>query len=150
MLSVHVDMYMTVRTSKFLVPFALCAMGIFTLVFTGCERKPEKQEPPRHAPESYMNDPEFRGALAERRKTQVKLVRDRNAIAAAMKAKIEAMREKLKTDDPEKLKVELEKDPEWNDLYVRCTNANAKCEANRRGTLGIVRERLTPVKPVSK
>lgn len=97
-----------------------------------------------------MNDPEFRGKLAKERGEHVKLVRDANAIAAKMKAKIEALREKLQTDDPAKLKAELEKDPEWVELYTQKTNANARVEAHRRETLGIVRERLTPKKEISK
>lgn len=97
-----------------------------------------------------MNDPVFRGKLADARKEQLKLVRERNAIAERMKAKIEAMKAKLKTDDPSKLKAELEKDPEWNDLHKQCTEANAKVTAQREKTLGTVRERLTPKKPVSK
>lgn len=125
-------------------------MGISAFVFTGCSKKEEPPAPPPHAPESYMNDPVFRGKLAEARKEQLKLVRERNTIAGKMKAKVEAMKAKLKTDDPSKLKAELEKDPEWNDLHKQCTNANAKVEAQRKQTLGTVRERLTPPKPISK
>lgn len=135
---------MKIRTSTFLVPFALCVIGCFALVLQGCKKEPEKPVPPRHAPESYMNDPEFRGRLATERGEHVKLVRESNAIAAKMKAKIDALREKMKTDDPAKLKVELEKDPEWVELYALKTNANAKVSAHRNKTLGIVRERLVP------
>ena len=97
-----------------------------------------------------MKDPEFTGKLAKERTVQRTLVRERNAIAEKMKAKVDAMREKLKTSDLQKVKAELEKDPEWVDLYAQCTNANAKCEANRQKVLGIVRKRLTPAKPISK
>lgn len=141
---------MTPRTSKVLVPFALCAMGFVALVFTGCKRESEKSVPPPHAPESYMNDPQFVGKLAAERKEQVSLERERNAIALQMKEMVEAMREKLKTDDLKKVRAELEKDPKWIDLHTRCTNANAKCVAHRRATLEGVRQRLTPPKPVSK
>ena len=137
---------MKIRTSTFLVPFALCAMGCFALVFQGCKKEPAKPVPPPHAPESYMNDPEFRGKLAAERAEHVKLVRDGNAISAKMKAKIDALREKLRIDDPAKLRAELEKDPEWNGLYAQKTNANAKVEAHRKATMGFVRERLTPAK----
>lgn len=143
-------MIRTQRTSFSLVPFALCAIGISAFIFAGCSKKEEPPAPPAHAPESYMNDPVFRGKLADARKEQLKLVRERNAIAERMKAKIEAMKAKLKTDDPSKLKAELEKDPEWNDLHKQCTEANAKVTAQREKTLGTVRERLTPKKPVSK
>lgn len=97
-----------------------------------------------------MNDPEFRGKLAKERGEHVKLVRESNAISAKMKAKIDALRETLKTDDPAKLKVELEKDPEWVELYTQKTNANAQVEAHRKVTLGVVRERLTSKKEISK
>lgn len=97
-----------------------------------------------------MNDPEFRGRLAKERGEHVKLVRESNAISAKMKAKIDALREKMKTEDPAKLKVELEKDPEWVELYTQKTNANARVEAHRKATLGVVRERLTPKREISK
>lgn len=141
---------MKIRTSKFLVPFALCVIGCFALVLQGCKKEPEKPVPPPSSPESYMNDPEFRGKLAKERRDHVKLVRESNAIAGKMKAKVEALKAKLKIDDPAKLKAELEKDPEWNALYEQCTNANARVEAHRKTTLGIVRERLTPKKEISK
>lgn len=141
---------MTIRTSTFLVPFALCAMGCFALVFQGCKKEPAKPVPPPHAPESYMNDPEFRGKLATERAEHVKLVRESNKIAAKMKAKVDALRERLQTEDPARLKVELEKDPEWNALYAQCTNANARVETHRKETLGVVRERLTRKKEISK
>lgn len=141
-------MYMTVRTSKFLVPFALCAMGVLVLVFTGCERKPEKQEPPRHAPESYMKDPVFRAALAERRGVRNELAKSRAIVVERMTAMIEAKKAELRTDDLEKVRAELEKDPEWKSLYERCVDANQAIEEQRKKTLGLVRERIVPQKPV--
>lgn len=141
-------MYMTVRTSKILVPFALCVMGSLALVFTGCERKPEKQEPPRHAPESYMRDPVFRAALAERRGVRNELAKSRAIVVERMTAMIEAKKAELKTDDLEKVRVELEKDPEWKSLYQRCLDANQAIEEQRKKTLGLVRERIVPQKPV--
>ena len=119
---------------------------------SGCPSKKEEPEPPKpdpSSPESYMNDKEFRGKLANERKEHLALIRDRNAIA-----EIDAKRAELKTDDLEKVNVELEKDPAWNDLYSQCTNANAKVEAHSRERLGIVRQRITPKglkkAPVSK
>lgn len=146
-LNMHV---MKIRTSTFLVPFAFCAIGCCALVFQGCKKEPAKPVPPPSSPESYMNDPEFRGRLAKERGEHVKLVRESNAISAKMKAKIDALREKMKTEDPAKLKVELEKDPEWVELYTQKTNANARVEAHRKATLGVVRERLTPKREISK
>ena len=120
------------------------AVVLLALV-AGCPSK--KEEPPKpdpSSPESYMNDKEFRGRLAAERKEHVALIRDRNAIAEKMKEMIEAKKAELKTEDLEKVKVELEKDPAWNDLYAQCTNANAKVEAHSRERLGIVRERIAP------
>lgn len=121
-------------------------MGLACLVLAGCgkDEKAVQQPPPPHAPENYMNDPEFRGKLAEARKTHLKLIRDRNVIADKMQAKIEALRERLKTSDDAKIKAELEKDPEWQELYKQCQEANAKVKAQRQEALGAVRSRLTP------
>ena len=141
-------MEMTRRTSKVLVPFALCAMGIFALVFTGCERKPEKQEPPRHAPESYMKDPVFRTALREQRAERHTLEKSQAIVVEKMTAMIEAKKAELKTDDLEKVRTALEKDPEWKSLYQRCLDANQAIKEHRGKTLEMVRERITPQKPV--
>ena len=136
------------------VPRAAMAVVLMVLV-AGCpSRKEEPPKPDPSSPESYMNDKEFRGKLAAERKEHVALIRDRNAIADRMKAMIEAKKAELKTDDLEKVKAELEKDPAWNDLYSQCTNANAKVEAHSRKRLGIVRDRIAPrntkKQPVSK
>jgi len=129
--------------------------AVLAAFVSGCPSK--KEEPPKpdpSSPESYMNDKEFRGRLEKERKKHVALIRDRNAIAGKMKEMIEAKKAELKTEDLEKVKVELEKDPAWNDLYSQCTNANAKVEAHSRERLGIVRQRITPKgqrkAPVSK
>ena len=120
-------------------------MGVSTLFFAGCKKKAEPSSAPQ-APESYMNDPVFRGKLAEQRAAHLKLVRERNGAAEKLKEKLAALKAKLKTDDVAKLQAELAKDPEWAALLAECTNANAKVEANRQATLGVVRERLTTKK----
>ena len=130
---------------------ATAAIAAVLLAFVcGCPSK--KEEPPKpdpSSPESYMNDKEFRGRLAAERKEHVALIQDRNAIAEKMKEMIEAKKAELKTDDLEKVRAELEKDPAWNDLYRQCTNANARVEAHARKRLGIVRDRITPA-PVGR
>ena len=114
----------------------------------GCQKEePPKPAPDPSSPEVYMHDKEFRGRLAAERKKHVALIRDRNAIADRMKEMIEAKKAEMKTDDLEKVKVELEKDPAWNDLYAQCTNANAKVEAHAMKRLGIVRNRIVPRNP---
>ena len=130
------------------LPTALVAAVLLALV-VGCRKEEEpvpapKPKPDPSSPESYMNDKEFRGRLAAERKEHVALIQGRNAIAEKMKEMIEAKKAELKTDDLEKVRVELEKDPAWNDLYSQCTNANAKVEEHSRKRLGIVRDRIAP------
>ena len=135
------------RPARPLLATALVA-AVLCLFVCGCPSK--KEDPPKpdpSSPESYMNDKEFRGRLAAERREHVSLIRDRNAIAEKMKEMIEAKKAELKTEDLEKVRVELEKDPAWNDLYSQCTNANAKVEAHSRKRLGIVRDRIAPRKP---
>ena len=125
------------------MPALLCAF------VCGCPSKKDgPPEPDPSSPESYMRDREFRGRLAAERREHVSLIRGRNAIAEKMKEMVEAKKAELKTDDLEKVRVELEKDPAWNDLYAQCTNANAKVEAHSRKRLGIVRDRIAPAPAV--
>ena len=130
------------------MPLALCAIGGFTLVFIGCNRVSEESaaavEPAKHTPESYMKDPAFRGQLKELRTERNALAKARSTVVAKMEAMIEAKKAELKTDDLEKVRAELEKDPEWKSLYKRCLDANQAIEDNQKHTFGIVRERLTP------
>lgn len=144
-------MQKTKRTSTLGVSIAALAIGLWAIVFTGCEKKADTPPPPPHSPESYMNDPAFRKQLSTARVEHQKAVRSRNEIAKKMQAKVEALKARLGTDDAAKLKPELEKDAEWNDLLKQCQEANAKIAAQRKGTLGAVKERLTPPKkPISK
>ena len=90
------------------------------------------------------------GALAAERVKHSDLMRARNEIARKMEAMIEAKKAEMKTDDLKEIKVELEKDPAWQALYVECTNANARVERHQREVFGKVRERITPKKEISK
>ena len=139
-------------TKTILTGFSAVALLAALGLAGGCGRSERKEAPPPHpsAPESYMNDKEFTGALAERKTEHRRLVRERNAIVDRMKAKIVAKRAELGTEDEAKVKAELEKDPEWNELYKSCEEANANIERVRKDTLGVVRERLTRKEPVSK
>ena len=129
---------------------ARAAVSVVLAAFVcGCPSKKDDPKPPApdpSSPESYMHDKEFRGRLAAERREHVSLIQDRNAIAERMKEMVEAKKAELKTDDLEKVRVELEKDPAWNDLYSQCTNANAKVEAHSRKRLGIVRDRIAPAR----
>ena len=129
--------------------------AVLAAFVSGCPSK--KEEPPKpdpSSPASYMNDKEFRGALAKERAAYRGLIRDRNAVAERMREMIEAKKAELKTDDLKAVQAALEKDPAWNDLYAQCTNANAKVEAHERERLRMVRNRITPrqlrKEPVSK
>ena len=140
-----------VCTRARLVPFALCATGALVLFLSGCRKEEEKKpEIPASSPESYMNDPVFRGKLAAERKEHVKLTQARNAIIEKMKAMVDAKKAELKTDDVKTVRAALENDPAWRELHTQCTNANAAVEAQRRRALGTVRERITPKKKISK
>lgn len=129
--------------------------AVLAAFVSGCPSK--KDEPPKpdpSSPASYMNDKEFRGALAKERTVHRELIRGRNAVAERMREMIEAKKAELKTDDLKAVQAALEKDPAWNDLYAQCTNANAKVEAHERERLRMVRNRITPrqlrKEPVSK
>ena len=145
-----VDMEKRVHAVARAAVFAVLAAFV-----SGCPSK--KEEPPKpdpSSPASYMNDKEFRGALAKERAAHRGLIRDRNAVAERMREMIEAKKAELKTDDLKAVQAALEKDPAWNDLYAQCTNANAKVEAHERERLRMVRNRITPrqlrKEPVSK
>ena len=138
------------RTRSRLVPFVLCATGALMMFLAGCRKEEAKPETPASSPESYMRDPVFRGKLAAERKEHVKLTQARNAIIEKMKAMVDAKKAELKTDDVKAVRAALENDPAWRELHTQCTNANAAVEAQRRKALGIVRERITPKKKISK
>ena len=129
------------RTSLFLVPFALCAMGISAFIFAGCSREAEPVSTPSAASSSAA-DGAFRDQLKGLRAERTAALAARDTVTAQMKAKVEAVKAKLKTDDEKLIKAELEKDPEWQSLYKRCTDANAAVEEQRQKTLKAVREKL--------
>ena len=131
------------RTSLFLVPFACCAMGALSLFLPGCGREePVAEEPPPpHVPASYMNDPEFRKGLSDRNAAQRAIVSERMPLVRRME---ELVREH--GEDTNK----LQKISEWNELYRKVTELNAKYEAGRKDLLKYARERITPKHPISK
>lgn len=133
-------MFKTRRPSVFGVSIALFAIGLSALVFTGCG----KGEPsPSPAAKSYMDDPDFRQALKEKRDERVELASARNIVVKKMTAMIEAKKKELKTDDLAQVKAALEKDPEWQSLYQRCLDANQAIKEKRRESMGLARERLS-------
>lgn len=110
----------------------LCAAGCFTLIFQGCEKRSGETTATQEASTPSLCDPKLLKSLEETRQARNGLAGVRNRIVARMEAMIEAKKIELKTDDLAKIKVELEKDPEWNSLYKRCVDANTAIEENLR------------------
>ena len=131
------------------MPFALCAMGAWSLVFLGCEKKsePTKEaaeekavEP--YAPESYMNDPAFRKGLKDRNAALKKIVSARAPLVKRMEELAKA-----KGGNRE----ELEKLSEWNELYKQVESLNKQYEQGRKDLLKYASARITPPsKKISK
>ena len=139
-------MNMKKRTSLFLVPFVLCTMGAWALFFAGCSREeaPVSPSPSAAKPASaMMDDPAFRAKLADLRAERSEVVKARHKVVEQMKAKVDAAKARLKTDDEKLVKAELEKDPEWISLCKRCTDANEALDEQRQKALGAVREKMT-------
>lgn len=124
-------------------------MGLALIFLAGC-RKEEAVAPDSSSPASYMNDQAFRDELKERRVERNGLLKKRAAIVEQMKAKVDAAKAKLKTDDEKLVKAELEKDPEWQSLHRRCVDLNTAIDEQRQKTMGVVRERIAPAKAISK
>ena len=141
----------TKKTIAVLVLLAILAGGAAALYFAFARRPPATPaapEPEPWDPQSYVYDKAFMDGLAAERAKQSALIRERNAIADKMVAMVEAKKAELKTEDLAKVKAALDADPAWQELYACCTNANAKVEAHRRRVFGVVRERITPRKPM--
>lgn len=127
-------------TSAFLVPFVLCATGLFVLLSAGCDKKggaPAKPAVDRSSPESYMHDETFRKKVSTQR-------HEVQALAARLKPLKDRMQALVAAhgEDPAK----LEKIPEWNELHKKVTELNEQLKAARREQLSTVRDRITPVK----
>ena len=101
----------------------LFAAAIALAALAGCTREAE-QPAAAEAAQPVMKDPAFRAKLTAQAKERSALAAARGRIVAKMTEMIEAKKTALGTDDEAKLKAELEKDPEWNELYRRCEEAN--------------------------
>ena len=117
-------------------------MGFGLLFFAGC-RKDEKankdEKPtatllPSNSPAVYMNDPEFRKQVADKRKELQALVKERAPLVARM--------EELVREHGQDLAA-LQKIPEWNDLHKKVVALNAKYEEVRARQLRIVKDRIS-------
>ena len=120
------------------MPFVLCAMGALALILQGCgrdERASEKPSVPANSPAVYMNDPEFRRQLEEKRKELQGIVKERKPLMDRMQELVKEHGENLAA---------LQKIDEWNELHKKVTALNAKYEETRRRQLKVVRDRLAP------
>ena len=135
-----------IRARSYLVPLTLVAMAFVSCTLTGCGRDASSPggEPPAHTPESYMNDPDFRGKLKDQRVAREELRKAREIVVAQMKAKIDAVTQKLGTNDTAAIRAALRADPEWQSLYKRCQDANTALAESRRKTQSFVSQRLNP------
>ena len=140
---------MSMFTSRNLVAFALFAIACTVFFSNGCTRDEEAREPAQPSAEekpvqelSRMEDPAYREALDKRRDARKELLGVRQRLVSQMEAKIAAAKERLGTDDEAVLKVELEKDPEWNSLYERVEDLNTALEDERKRASALVRERI--------
>ena len=142
---------MNSRSSKIRLSVALLATGLSSFVFTGCEKGAEppreaaapaaQKVPPRESPESYMNDPAFRKAVADARQ-------ELNKIAAKLKPMQDRMQALIKEHGEDLGK--LQNIPEWVKLNREVKELVKRGEALRKQQLATVRDRLTPANPDNK
>lgn len=139
-------------TNRNLVAFALVAIASLAFFSTGCSRdeepredsQPSAQQLPEVEPAltARMADPTYVKALDERRAAQSEIEATRYRLVRQMEAKIAEAKTRLGTEDEDVLKVELEKDPEWNSLYDRVVDLNKALDDERKRAASLVRERI--------
>lgn len=117
-------------------------MGTLALILQGCDRTPVPPSPAPAPAAKTVRDAQLDAKLEALGVERKALLRARETVVDQMKAKIDAAKARLKTDDPKLLKAELEKDPEWKSLYERCTDAQTALGEQRKKTADVVREKL--------
>ena len=130
-------------TSRYLVPLALGAMAAWAVLLAGCSREETSASRPG-APSLDMKDPSFRKALDEKRAERNAVLGLREKLMQELEKRVDAMRAKMPGADDAAVKKELEKDPEWNSLIKRISDADAAFDDNRKATTKLVSERLVP------
>lgn len=107
------------------------------LFLAGCRKEEAKPETPASSPQSYMNDPVFRKQISDKRQELQRIVAERKPLADRMQELVKEHGEDLAA---------LQKIPEWNELHAKVVALNKKYEEVRARQLGIVRDRLAPVR----
>ena len=125
---------MIMCTRARLVPFSLCVMGVLSFVLPGCRKEEKAPEVPASSPASYMNDPEFRKQLSDKRRELQAIVKERKPLADRMQELVKEHGEDLAA---------LQKIPEWNDLHKKVVALNKKYEEVRARQLKIVKDRIS-------
>ena len=140
---------MTMLTSKNLVAFAAIAIAFFVVLCGGCSRDEEPREVSNaDAGEEQavtierMEDPEYVAGLNAHNDVRKELLKTRRSLVGRMEAMIADAKARLGTDDEAVLKVELEKDPEWNSLYNRVVDIDKAVEDNRLRASAFIRNRI--------
>jgi hypothetical protein len=139
-----------------LVPcaFAACAAAAFFLA--GCGkggqdagadgsaggRAPDAGEAPVQTVAPRLADAGYREALGRQAAERGALLKARDALASTMRARVNAVRASLSTDDAAAVSAELAKDPEWAGLRARLADLNKALEDTRRHSAALVREKI--------
>lgn len=134
---------------------AFSVIAAVALFFAGCDRgeganaSAEEPEMRADSPSVYMSDPVFTNALAKQRAERREILATNEKLIRQLEAKVEAMRRKLPGASDDAIRIELEKDPEWNSLAKRIKDAQVAFKENRQTTTKLVGERIRP-RPVNR
>ena len=109
-------------------------MGVLSLALPGCRKDEKAPEIPASSPASYMNDPEFRKQISDKRRELQAIVKERRPLADRMQELVREHGEDLAA---------LQKIDEWNELYRKVTALNRKYEEVRARQLKIVKDRIS-------
>lgn len=134
------------RTRLKLVPFVLCAMGMFVLFFAGCSKQSDEAAVPSNAPESYLNDKAFMGKLDSMRKEREGLAQICTKLMKELKAKVDAVRAANPKADDAAIKALLAKDAEFVSLEKRVADLRTAIEENRLRATKFVGRRIAPAR----
>ena len=136
-------------TSKNLVAFAVIAIASVAVLCGGCSRDEEPREASGAAAGEAsavtierMADAEYVAGLSAHDNVRRELLKTRQSLVGRMQAMIADAKARIGTDDEAVLKVELEKDPEWNSLYNRVVDIDKAVEDNRARASAFIRNRI--------